>query len=155
MQQTPNFPFHKPFSDRVEQCLKELRAWKEQDSHLHISTCSEPLGKWVCMSCIKYYNRKLDASIVVQLKEIGLEWSDWDSRYEECRECKAQHGDCMVPRREEFKGLNQWTMTKHRNYKIPGKLSQEKIIKLVSDNYDGALLYSFKQHANHNLLQSK
>ena len=46
-------------------------------------------------------------------------------------------------------------MTKHQNYKIPGKLSQDKIIKLVSDNYDGALLYSFKQHANHTLLQRK
>jgi hypothetical protein len=48
--------------------------------------------------------------------------------------------------KEEFKGLNQWMMTKHQNYKVPGKSSQDKIIKLVSDNYDGALLY---------LLQSK
>ena len=46
-------------------------------------------------------------------------------------------------------------MTKHQNYKIPGKLSQDKIIKLVSDNYDGALLYLFKQRANDTLLQSK
>ena len=61
----------------------------------------------------------------------------------------------MVPRREEFKGLNQWMMTKDQNYKIPGKLSHDKIIKLVSDNYDGALLYLFKQCANHTLLQSK
>ena len=107
------------------------------------------------MSRIKYFNGKLDASIVVQLKEIGLERSEWDSGSEELRECNAQHGDCMVPRREECKGLNQWMMTKHQNYKIPGKLSQDKIIKLVSDNYDGALLYSFKQHANHTLLQRK
>ena len=70
------------------------------------STClnfSGPLGKWVCMSHIKYYNGKLDASIIVQLEEIGLEWSEWDSRYEEIREYKAQHRDCMVARREEFK----------------------------------------------------
>ncbi len=26
LQQIPNFPFHKPVSDRVEQCLKELHA---------------------------------------------------------------------------------------------------------------------------------
>jgi len=107
------------------------------------------------MSRIKYYNGKLDASIVVELEEIGLERSEWDSGYEELRECKAQHGDCMVPRREEFKGLNRWMMTKHQNYKIPGKLSQDMIIKLVSDNYDGALLYLFKQRANDTLLQSK
>ena len=61
----------------------------------------------------------------------------------------------MVPRREEFKGLNQWMTTMHQNYKIPGKLSQDKIIKLVSDNYDGALLYIFKQRDNHTWLQSK
>ena len=67
------------------------------------------------MSRIKYFNGKLDASIVVQLKEIGLEWSEWDSGYEELMECKAQHGDYMVHRREEFKGLNQWMMTKHQN----------------------------------------
>jgi len=91
LQQTPNFPFHKPFSDRVEQSLKELRAWNEQDSHLHISTHSGPLGKWVCMSCIKYYNGKLDASIV-QLEVIELEGSEWDSGYEELREYKAQLG---------------------------------------------------------------
>ena len=80
------------------------------------------------MSCIKYCNGKLDASIVVQLHEIGLEQSEWDSGYEELRECKAQHGDCVIPGREEFKGLNQWMMTKHQNYKDPCKLSQEKII---------------------------
>ena len=40
----------------------------------------------------------------------------------------------------------------HQNYKIPWKLSQEKIINLVGDNYVGALLYSFKQLANHTLL---
>jgi hypothetical protein len=51
------------------------------------------------MSRIKYFNGKLDASIVVQLKEIGLEWSEWDSGYEELRECKTQHGDCMVQKR--------------------------------------------------------
>ena len=45
--------------------------------------------------------------------------------------------------------------TQLQNYKIPGESSQEKIIKLVSDNYDGALMYSFKQLANHTLLQSK
>lgn len=68
----------------------------------------------------------------------------------------AKHSMGIVwSRREEFKGLSQWMMTKHQNYKIPGKLSQDKIIKLVSDNYDGALLYSFKQHANHTLLQRK
>ena len=39
--------------------------------------------------------------------------------------------------------------------KIPRKLGQEKIIKLVSDNYVGVLLYSFKQLAKHTLLQSK
>ena len=51
------------------------------------------------MSRIKYYNGKLDASTVVQLKKIGLEWSEWDHGYEELRECKAQHGDCMVQKR--------------------------------------------------------
>jgi hypothetical protein len=49
----------------------------------------------------------------------------------------------MVPRREEFQQINQWMMMQHQNYKIPEKLSQEKIIHLVSDNYVGALLYSF------------
>jgi hypothetical protein len=98
---------------------------------------------------------KIDASIIVQLEEIGLEWSEWDSRYEELSEFEAQHVDCMVAKREEFKGLNQWMMTQHQNYKIPGKLSQERIIKFASDNYDGAHLYSFTQCSNHTLLQSK
>jgi hypothetical protein len=57
----------------VEQCLKELLAWKEKDSLLHVSSFSGLLGKWVCMSYIKNYNGKLDASIVVELKEIGLD----------------------------------------------------------------------------------
>ncbi len=113
------------------------------------------MGKWVCMSHIKYYNGKLDASIFIQLEEIGLEWSEWNSRYEDLREYNTQHGYCMVPRREEFQQINQWMMMQHQNYKIPEKLSQEKIIHLVSENYAGALLYSFKQLANHTLLQSK
>jgi hypothetical protein len=50
--------------------------------------------------------------------------------------------------------INEWQRS-IKTYKISGKLSQEKIIKLVIDNYDGALLYSFKQIANHTLLQSK
>jgi hypothetical protein len=140
LQQIPNFPFQKPFSDRVEQRLNELRAWKEQHGHLHVPTRSGPLGKWVCMSRIKYHNGKLDPTIVTQLEEIGLEWSEWDSRYEELKEYKAKYGDCVVPRREEFKRLNRWVTTQRQNYKIPGKLSQERIVKLVSDDYLSVLV---------------
>jgi hypothetical protein len=139
LQQIPNFPLTKPFSDRVEQRINELRAWKEQHGHLHVPTRSGPLGKWVCATRIKYHNGKLDPTIVAQLEEIGLEWSEWDSRYEELKEYKAQHGDCVVPRREEFKRLNRWVTTQRQNYKIPGKLSKERIIKLVSDDCVGAI----------------
>ena len=74
LQQIPNFLFHKHFSHRVEQRHKELCPLKEQHSHLHVSTCSVH---------IKYYHRKLDTSIVVQLEDIGLELSEWDKRCEE------------------------------------------------------------------------
>ena len=55
------------------------------------------------MSRIKYYNGKLDASIFEHLKDIEIELSEWDGENDELREYKSQHGDCMVPRREEFK----------------------------------------------------
>lgn len=179
LQQIPNFPFHKPYSDRVSQRLDELRAWKEEHGHLHVPTRSGPLGKWVTLQrsvvivlfpslsesfalsneCtnvqtyhlshrVKYNQGKLEANIKAQLEEIGLVWSEWESRYEELKEYKRQHGDCVVPRREEFKRLNRWVTTQRQNYKVPGKLSEERIRMLDDIGFAWSVGPTSKPKAN-------
>ena len=88
------------------------------------------LGKWLCLQRVKYNSGRLDPNIAQQLEEIGLEWSQWENMYQQLREYKEQHGNCLVPRREEFKRLNRWVTTQRQNYKIPGRLNQEKLDKL-------------------------
>jgi hypothetical protein len=129
LEQLNNFPFAKPFSDRVEQRLDELRVFKEQHGHLHVPSRSGPLGRWLKMARVKYNQGKLDGAIITRLEEMGLEWSEWEAMYQELKEYKETHGNCVVPRREEFKRLNRWVTTQRQNYRVE-KLSRYRITKL-------------------------
>jgi len=130
LRQIKDFPFNKPFSDRVQQHIIELRAYKEKYGHTNVPARSGSLGRWVIMVRVKYNSGRLDSNTITQLEEIGFDWSQWESMYQQLKEYKEQFGDCVVPRREKFKRLNRWVTTQRQNYKVPGKLSQDRILKL-------------------------
>jgi hypothetical protein len=84
------------------------------------------LGKWVNAQR-QYYRTKnegkpssLTAERIARLEAIGFEWTlrsltPWDSRLEELKAYKAEHGHVQVPQKDKtHKGLARWVDTQRQ-----------------------------------------
>jgi len=105
------------------------------------------LGKWVNAQR-QYYRTKnegkpssLTAERIARLEAIGFEWTlrsltPWDSRLEELKDYKAEHGHVQVPQKDKtHKGLARWVDTQRQQHRLKkeGKKSQitdDRIAKL-------------------------
>jgi hypothetical protein len=97
------------------------------------------LARWV-EAQRNYYNndrKKISQERIERLNNVGFAWSDnkkteWDVRFQELVQYKEEHGDTLVPQRNDKTGaLGNWVVAQRYHYKRKNKrLTQERIDKL-------------------------
>ena len=95
--------------------FEELVAYKKQHGHCRVPQRIPILGKWVLHQRLQYKRLQsgkaswLSKDRLERLKFIGFVWDThddiWNMRFEQLKEYKVKHGNCMVPYR--FAGNEQ------------------------------------------------
>lgn len=116
--------------DERETEYKQLRAWI-QEQKLKYNIEDRP---------------NLSKEQIEQLEAIGIVWNvnqaSYDNMYKQAEEYFEEHGDLLVPRKEEYKQLNTWIKTQRRKYKAEKGLSKEEIESLEAIG----MIWDAKQH---------
>jgi len=86
-----------------------LVAYKKQHGHCCVPTKMPVLGTWVLIQRQQYKLLQIGKSSwlsndqLERLESIGFVWQahvhDWNMRFEQLKEYKVKHGNCMVPYR--------------------------------------------------------
>ena len=132
---------------------EQAKAYYEQYGSLSISddraTEFKQLRSWIQEQKLKYNGEdKTDLSKkqIEQLESIGIIWdvnqTYYDNMYQQAKAYFEQHGDLLVPRKEEYKPLNTWIKTQRRKYKEKKGISQEEIKSLEAIG----MVWDAKQH---------
>ena len=132
---------------------EQAKAYYEQYGSLSISddraTEFKQLRSWIQEQKLKYNGEdKTDLSKkqIEQLESIGIIWdvnqTYYDNMYQQAKAYFEQHGDLLVPRKEEYKQLNTWIKTQRRKYKEKKGISQEEIKSLEAIG----MVWDAKQH---------
>ena len=135
------------WDDRYSQLLE----YKNEHKNCQVPTVypkNKALGKWVAHQRVQYRLRSegkqshLTEERIKVLSEVGFVWrvngSSWDDRYSQLLEYKAEHKNCLVPKRySKNKALATWVGNQRNQYRLrsEGKKSQltEERIKLLSE----------------------
>ena len=132
---------------------EQAKAYYEQYGSLSISddraTEFKQLRSWIQEQKLKYNGEdKIDLSKkqIEQLESICIIWdvnqTYYDNMYQQAKAYFEQHGDLLVPRKEEYKQLNTWIKTQRRKYKEKKGISQEEIKSLEAIG----MVWDAKQH---------
>lgn len=139
-----NFPFHRSREERRDDYLVKLEQFKETHNHCRVpqrpkkGTDDGGLGGWVNRIRKEYKKPKCDRHLLndnleQKLIALGFEFNikkcSWDEKFDELKNFKEIHGNCMVTRRHET--LGKWVSDQRSLYK-DGKMSDEKISMLNS-----------------------
>lgn len=141
-------------SEKWNNMLNALLEFKEKHGHCLVPNRyheNPQLGAWVSVQRRQYKDlqRGEPSAMTVEraklLESIGFKWSSkdprnvpWKTRYEELKEYRQQHGDCLVPFGwEENPQLGVWVSMQREAYKLKMEnkangISDEKIMKLNS-----------------------
>ena len=129
---------------------EELKKYKETHGNCNVARREGKLGYWVGAQRTQYRNNlngkipALTQERIGLLNELGFDWGEevnytaWDSRFEELKEYKLKHGHANVPWRWiHNRPLAHWVVTQRNKYKAlkDGKqtnLTQEQIEKMES-----------------------
>ena len=120
---------------------RELEAFKAEHGHCNVPQKSHgPLGAWVNDQRKASKQGRLSEERVRRLDDLGFEWSprdggtllvrkqsQWDARYRQLEDFKAEHGHCNVPKSQEL--LGRWVEYQREAYR-KSKLSEERARKL-------------------------
>jgi superfamily II DNA or RNA helicase len=114
---------------------RKLQEFKKQFGHCDVVERTpqfEKLGSWVSFQRKK--KNKLLPNRLKLLEEIDFIWNPnrdhrpisdkWYAKYEELKQYKAKHGDCLVPKNKEFRKLVNWVSKMRTHYE---GLAKEKI----------------------------
>lgn len=141
----PN-PTHSQFWDeRYEQLQDFLRTHHcfPYDKDFDDCTDKEPRLYWWCENqkkAMKLWKSGQPSSMTTErehkLSQLGFCWNadevSWNNRYQELREYRAEHGDCLVPANYANASLAKWVGQQRFQYKLftegkPGGIAQERI----------------------------
>ena len=84
------------------------------------------------------------------LESLGLSWNNWDRMFKELAAYAARKGHCCPSKTddgksEEYSSLARWVATQRMWYKIPGKLTEERIKRLEGIGFDWDPIQSRKE----------
>jgi superfamily II DNA or RNA helicase len=121
----------------------KLQKFKEEHGHSRVSQLSkdhELLGSWVSSQRSLYAKGILSADRIKKLESVGFDWdvfyAEWERLYNELKQYRHNHGDSRVPKRSPiYSELGQWVSVQRRNYS-KGKLSIDRIAKLLDLDFD-------------------
>lgn len=92
------------------------------------------LARWVSAQRLERSRGELSDERFRQLDKIGFEWAraglTWDERFEQLKEYKRLHHDCLVPARWKENPKLAWWVVEQRYDKRKGTLADEKIRRL-------------------------
>jgi len=129
--------------------FQELVIFKETHGHCVVPRTVPVLGRWVKKQR-EHYKRKasgknssLTSARYERLAKLGFVWGcpqrdDWNARFQQLKEYKAMHGNCLVPKRDLL--LGRWVGRQRSIYKdfLQGKstsLTQERINLLTEIDF--------------------
>ncbi|MDB4634110.1 Helicase associated domain protein [Rubripirellula sp.] len=128
-----------PFEDAWRKSFSKLMAYKEEFGNCLVPKdyANDPeLGTWVNTQRVLKKDGGFKKQRVELLESIGFVWDlreeYWKEQFKKLMAYKAEHGNCLVPRKcEKNPGLGEWVVGQ-RGRKKRGNLSPEKISQLDS-----------------------
>jgi len=139
--------------------FEELRQYKEQFGDCLVPfrfNANPKLGSWVTTQRNQYRlmqegkHTHMTQERIAKLNDIGFIWVDqhggaktnWEKKYHELRQYKAEFGDCLVP--ENYKRnvrLGAWVAQQRNNYQLlngghPSDLTNDQIVRLDKIGFD-------------------
>ena len=132
-----------PFPNRWEAMYQALAAYKEEHGSCNVPRQYKPspkLSLWVLTQRQFKTKGQLSEERIARLLSIGFEFDPfatrWEAMYQALSAYKEEHGNCDVP--SGYKSnlqLGVWC-TKQRAMRTKGKLSDDKIARLLSIGFD-------------------
>ena len=135
--------------------LDELREYRGEHGNCNVPQGYEPnpsLGRWVMTQRQQYRLFQKDSPSEMNEERIGrlnsvdFEWDPnrdiWESRLDELREYRGEHGNCNVPRNyEPNPSLANWVNTQRQQYRLfqegmPSSMTKERINKLEGIDFE-------------------
>ena len=131
-----------PYETYWQRMFSELKAFKKQEGHCNVPARyreNPPLGAWVYAQRGRFRKGTLPLGKIQELASIGFEWepfeSMWQMMFEKLNAFHSREGHCRVPcRQATSRELAHWVSTQRQFYR-KGKLSQERIRKLESIDF--------------------
>jgi len=122
----------------------KLVKFKEEHGHCRVLRNIQDLGSWVKEQRKKFAAGKLNPDRASRLDSVGFDWDvfdlQWDSNFELLKSFYTEHGHCRVQKRSKAdKSLGIW-VAHQRALKSKGQLTDQRISKLDSLEFEWDLL---------------
>ena len=123
--------------------FRELQKYKLEKGTCNVPQSEGVLGRWVIQQRANQKAGKLSDDRVARLDSIGFDFSSqdrrrrlpvpWETRFDELKEYKSQHGNCDVPQKDDYLGR---FVDKQRQMYREGKLKQDRIDSLEAMGFE-------------------